>query len=467
MLNKGFRLLIVLESVVALAAGTFPLAVFSADSDGYQPRTRLSRPGMAGQSDVQPPGVLPISDNQSSSAYPPAYPTSNQLNDPGNYPQNDLGILSGANVALDGASAQSKHKVLQGGVDRSLNMQQQPFDLSSAQSALRGLTDQNPLSTGVGQTDLRGSANQRALDANASDGALRAGAARPALSAGTASTRIRGAVEQFRDHDVCLIIDRSSSMSDRDCPGGLSRWDWCARQSNELAQAAQMAASNLTLMVFSGQYDVYEHVSPMLIPRIFTADHPHGTTMLSLPLGDALGRYFATRQQTGTAKPLIIAIITDGLPWDFGAVESTIINAANNTNRDGEVSITFMLIGEKWNGLRRMEELDSDLVHMGAKRDIVNLVEFDAIMQLGAKQALAEALSGRQLRNNIASGPRLPFDMDGPVSGGGGSLKSLLNGLQTLQNMGMVPPMNNMNGMNGNPANPTANMFGGKNPFLK
>jgi hypothetical protein len=409
---------------------------------------------------------MSVPDNQNFGPYQSSSQAGSQSSGPGNFPQNDLGITSGADVNIESSSA--KHKVLQGGVDRSMTMQQQPFDLSAAQAPLaplRGFTDQNPLSTGVGQTDLRGGANQRALDANATNGALRAGATHPALSSGATATRIRGAVEQFRDHDVCLIIDRSSSMSEHDCPGGLARWDWCAHQSNELAQAAQMASSNLTLMVFSGQYDVYEHVSPMLIPRIFSNDHPHGTTMLSLPLGDALGRYFTARAQTGTAKPLIIAIITDGLPWDFGQVESTLINAANNTTRDGEISVTFILIGQKWNGLRRMEELDSELVQMGAKRDIVNLVEFDAVMQLGAKQALAEALSGRQLRNNIANGPRLPFDMDGPMGGGGGSLKSLLNGLQTLQNMGMAPPMNG-NSQQGMPD--INSMFSnGKNPFLK
>jgi hypothetical protein len=66
-----------------------------------------------------------------------------------------------------------------------------------------------------------------------------------------------------------------------------------------------------------------------------------------------------------------------------------------------------MLINGQLSGNRQMEMLDSQL---GTQRDIVNLVEFDQVLQVGVKQALYEALSGRQLRNVPLSAGRSPFD---------------------------------------------------------
>jgi hypothetical protein len=120
-----------------------------------------------------------------------------------------------------------------------------------------------------------------------------------------------------------------------------------------------------------------------------------------------LSRYFNAREANPNTKPLIIAIITDGLPNDYPRVAQRIIDAANATRRDGEISITFMLINGMLSGNRQMEMLDSQL---GTQRDIVNLVEFDQVLRLGVKQALFEALSGRQLRNVPLSNGRSPFD---------------------------------------------------------
>jgi Mg-chelatase subunit ChlD len=240
------------------------------------------------------------------------------------------------------------------------------------------------------------------LTASAGKNALQAGAAKNALHSGTTSNQLKSnVVEQMRDHDVVMILDMSGSMQSRDCQG-LSRWDWVGSQSNDLALAAQKAASDITVMLFSTGYQVMEHASPSLIPMIFERVRPNGGTNLSLPLGDALGRYFAARQSNPNVKPLIITIITDGFPTDYEQVRQQIIDAANNTRKDGEISITFMLINGQLTGNRRMEELDSQL---GTQRDIVNLVEFDQVLRLGVKQALFEALSGRRLQNVPLSVP--------------------------------------------------------------
>ena len=249
-------------------------------------------------------------------------------------------------------------------------------------------------------------ADQPALNVGAAHTTLQAGASRSSLNGGTTAVKLNAnananVVEQMRDHDVVMIIDMSGSMTTRDCQG-LSRWDWVGRQSNELALAAQQASSDLSVMLFSSGFQVMDHVSPSLIPLIFQRVHPGGGTILGAPLDMALTRYFAARDANPNVKPLIITIITDGFPGDYPSVRQALVNAANATKRDGEVSITFLLIGGEVSGNRRMEELDSQL---GTQRDIVNLVEFDQVLHLGVKQALSEALSGRTLQNVPLSSP--------------------------------------------------------------
>jgi uncharacterized protein YegL len=272
------------------------------------------------------------------------------------------------------------------------------------------------------------------LIASVGKNSFQSGADNHTLIAGATAVNLKAnVVEQMRDHDVVMILDMSGSMQTRDCQG-LSRWDWVGSQSNELAVAAQQASSDLTVMLFSSGYQVMEHASPSLIPMIFHRVRPNGGTELAPPLNDALSRYFNNREANPNTKPLIIAIITDGLPNDYPRVAQRIIDAANATKRDGEISITFMLINGQLSGNRQMEVLDSQL---NTQRDIVNLVEFDQVLRLGVKQALFEALSGRQLRNVPLSNGRSPFDaMFNPIGRSGRmpgiGFPGLPGGLQNL-----------------------------------
>ncbi len=260
-------------------------------------------------------------------------------------------------------------------------------------------------------------ADQTTLKAGTGHTTLQAGASKSSLSAGTTAVKLKAnVVEQMRDHDVVLIIDMSGSMTTREPQlMNLSRWDWVGRQSNELAMAAQQASSDLSVMLFASQFQVMDHVSPSLIPFIFQNVSPGGGTTLGAPLDVALSRYFAARQANPNVKPLIIAIITDGFPGDYGMVRQVLINAEHATRKDGEISVTFLLIGGEITGNRRMEELDSQL---GAPRDIVNLVEFNQVLQLGVSKALSEALSGRVMRNAPLSAPTSsPFGYGGLLGG--------------------------------------------------
>ena len=275
-----------------------------------------------------------------------------------------------------------------------------PMTGSLSNNALRGQAVNNNLNGMAGANSLSAQTGMNGSQP------MMASAQNNALAGNTNSMALKAnVVEQMKDHDVVLILDRSGSMSERDCQG-LSRWDWVGRQSNELAQAAQQASSDLTLMIFSSDFEVLQHVNPQIIPSVFRRSRPGGGTMLGAPLDAAFKHYFDARQNNPATKPLIIVVITDGMPTDFPRVRDRIYEAANATKTDGEISLTFLLVNGELSGNFQMEMLDGGL---HTQRDIVNLVEFDQLLSWGVKKSLFEALSGRQMKNHSNGLRMTPF----------------------------------------------------------
>jgi hypothetical protein len=191
-----------------------------------------------------------------------------------------------------------------------------------------------------------------------------------------------------------LIVDCSTSMTRRDCPNGLSRWQWCGMQSQELANALASLLPGLTVTTFSGKYEVHKLVSPQIVADIF--QHPnfdHGTR-LAAPLRDRLYEYFDRR--TPESKPLLVVVITDGVPYpppepDF--VENELIRATRLMQRRHEVTIVFFQIGQhEEQGEFYLEELGKNLVRDGGKYRIVHTILFKKLKTIGLSQALVDVV---------------------------------------------------------------------------
>jgi hypothetical protein len=219
-------------------------------------------------------------------------------------------------------------------------------------------------------------------------------------------------------HDVIILVDKSGSMGDRDCPApttglrffarngepdaDVSRWDWC---ESELVDMSRMAGNALRqgirVVLFDNHYSVYDRVRVGEIPRIFQAHHPAGNTNAALALKSQLDSYFANRVP-GRSRPVVVAVITDGLPSNARALKKAIIDATRTMNSPDEVAITFLQVGKDRKGVNLVHELDDDLVRQGAIYDIVDSKDFGELMQIGLGRALADAIteSGRVARRD-------------------------------------------------------------------
>jgi len=270
-------------------------------------------------------------------------------------------------------------------------------------------TPVSPLNGNSGRNRLDGNARQRGRLQSGLDNfdmqPSNAGADRMRFNPTVATTRLRGdlsdqELKQLATHDIVIMQDRSSSMGEKDyfpmAQEKISKWKWCMSQSMDLTrQTTRLPKFGITLVVFSSQYDVYRNVRLQQMPSII-ANSRNGIfigTKLAAPMHDQLTQYFQ-RRAMGKARPLIIAVITDGKPQDDHELRDVIIQATQLMRNPDEIKIKFLQIGNDDEGEKKLNKLDTRLVNKGARFDIVGVEPFTQLAQEGLPRALLRAIRG-------------------------------------------------------------------------
>ncbi|HMP51788.1 MAG TPA: hypothetical protein PKD05_09555, partial [Candidatus Melainabacteria bacterium] len=113
-------------------------------------------------------------------------------------------------------------------------------------------------------------------------------------------------------------------------------------------------------------------------------------TDIAKPLAYVLDDYFERRARGG-AKPLAIAVLTDGQD-SFARIRDVVIDATMKMNNSREVKITFLSVGSVTHGSPTLKALDDDLVDAGAAYDIVDTRYFPEILKYGLKDMVVASL---------------------------------------------------------------------------
>ncbi|WP_088890832.1 vWA domain-containing protein [Leptolyngbya ohadii] len=196
------------------------------------------------------------------------------------------------------------------------------------------------------------------------------------------------------DRDYTLIIDKSGSMSTPDQPGGRTRWQEVQESTLALARKCeQFDPDGITVYLFSGRFKRYDNVTSSKVAQIFQENDPMGTTNLASVLQDAVNSYFRRRSANETkAEGEIILVVTDGEPDDRKAVIEVIINATQQMNRDEELSIAIVQVGNDESVTRFLKALDDQLQGVGAKFDMVDVVTTDEMQDMTIAEVLEKAI---------------------------------------------------------------------------
>jgi len=199
----------------------------------------------------------------------------------------------------------------------------------------------------------------------------------------------------LENRDYTLIIDKSGSMSTKDQAGNKSRW--AIMQESALALAAkceEFDPDGMTVYVFSGRFKRYDNVTVEKVAQIFKENEPSGRTDLAAVLQDALNNYFQ-RKASGATKVNgeTILVVTDGEPDDRKAIMKVIIEASRKMDRDEELAISFIQVGNDREAKQFLKVLDDELEGAGAKFDMVDTITIDDMEDLTLSEVLMNAIN--------------------------------------------------------------------------
>lgn len=195
--------------------------------------------------------------------------------------------------------------------------------------------------------------------------------------------------------DFTLIIDKSGSMSIKDRAGGKSRWSIMQESTLALASKCEdLDPDGITVYTFSGRFKRYENVTSAKVQQIFLENEPLGSTDLAGVLQDATNSYFQRKSAKQTkANGEVIVVVTDGEPDDRKAVMRVIIEASRRLEKDEELAITFVQIGEDSGATQFLKALDDEMQSVGAKFDIVDTVTVEDMENYTLTEILLNAIA--------------------------------------------------------------------------
>lgn len=197
----------------------------------------------------------------------------------------------------------------------------------------------------------------------------------------------------LQQRDYTLIIDQSESMAIVEA-GGKTRWELIQEATLALAtQCEQFDPDGLTIYLFANHFTRYDKVTSTIVPKIFEENQPSGKTYLTAVLKDATDSYFM-RRATGYSQlnGETIIVITAGEVMSPQGLKDVIINAANQLQRDEEMAISLIQVGDNPEVTQFFRVLDNELQEEGAKFDICNTLTLANMATISLTDVLLNAI---------------------------------------------------------------------------
>jgi hypothetical protein len=184
-------------------------------------------------------------------------------------------------------------------------------------------------------------------------------------------------------------------MTRKDQAGGKSRWQVMQESTFALAsKCEELDPDGMTIYTFSGRFQRYDNVTAAKVEQIFQENEPSGRTDLTAVLQDAFNDYLQRKAAGKTkANGETIIVVTDGEPDDRKSVMKTIIEASRKIDRDEELAVSLIQVGNDAEATRFLKVLDDELQSAGAKFDIVDTITIDDMEDYTLSEILLKAIA--------------------------------------------------------------------------
>jgi von Willebrand factor type A domain len=186
--------------------------------------------------------------------------------------------------------------------------------------------------------------------------------------------REAASLSELGRYDIVLVVDRSGSMSEPVDGSGTTKWQWCSHDISEFTGKIKpyLTGDGIELVTFNTSYTIEKNCTPDTVNAIFAKQSPEGSTDLAAPLKALFDQHF----RESPKRPMLIAVLTDGMPNRGATLNDLIIDATRRMHSPDEIRLVFMQVGNEFEGRALLETLDQYLVHNGAAYDIVDSVAF-------------------------------------------------------------------------------------------
>jgi von Willebrand factor type A domain len=114
-------------------------------------------------------------------------------------------------------------------------------------------------------------------------------------------------IELQRGASMVFVLDRTASMDTRDCPGGISRWEYAIHALDEAITHARSQGRVVTLITFGRYVHLFEDPTSETLDLL-----SHGDTSCCTGQAASEAIYFAASTPNRPAGGVVI--ISDGLP---------------------------------------------------------------------------------------------------------------------------------------------------------
>ena len=204
-------------------------------------------------------------------------------------------------------------------------------------------------------------------------------------------------LKELAGYQIVLVVDRSGSMQFPLQSFPETKWQWAQAQIGGLAQKLKphLDRRGIDLISFSETYNVERGCTPEHVMNFFHDTIPNGGTDMGSPLETVFHDYLATPHD----RPLLIAVMTDGMPNRGPDVKEVIIEATRGMQAANEIRLVFLEIGEEFDGWSTIKGWDDNLVASGARYDIIDSVEFSELARRGLADELVEVIKRNDGKN--------------------------------------------------------------------